>query len=224
MRALGYASKWGCKLSNWHATGIGEVVDGCIDPLANFIVGGKGKVFTTAFMSTLFYICWEHRNQRLFSGDRGLPQLVFHFDQMVEFLEASGSGGGNGNFLATAERWKLPPMGWFKVNTDTAFKEGKAAGAFIVRDEKGTIVRMASRLMTSESAFVAEVRTLEWASELIEKQGWNKVTWATDSDLAVIEILSKNEPEGWSTRHLFLEIKRRFHSFDWVSRLEPQIG
>lgn len=58
-----------------------------------------------------------------------------------------------------------------KANIDATFKGGTAAITFVIRNERGRIIWLASKLITCDSAFIAEIIALDWAIEEIEMQG-----------------------------------------------------
>lgn len=72
---------------------------------------GTRNEFTAVFLSTLFYCCWEHRNQRRHSGEGGFEQLVEEFSETYEL------GKSSVDVLDLDETWKMPMR--------LAFKEGK---------------------------------------------------------------------------------------------------
>lgn len=156
-----------------------DLISGCIDPSGNFGIQGRSKDFTSIFLRTLFYCVWDYRNQKVHLGEPSFMKTVAHFEYMVEeFLVAHSLGETE---KEPVEAWKPPPEGWLKVNTDAAFNGRKAAIAFTVRDELGKILKVASKLVTSESAFTAEVMAMEWATKEIEIQDLRKIIFSTDS-------------------------------------------
>jgi hypothetical protein len=75
-------------------------------------------------------------------------------------------------------RWKAPPQGWVKINTDASFhgETGTASARVIIRDPTGkpllTAWLMLKRCSTAEAeaeAFMEEVRT---AAEWVRQPAW----------------------------------------------------
>lgn len=55
------------------------------------------------------------------------------------------------------ETWAPPPSGVLKVNVDVALSKGKAALAYIARDDSSLLVSEESSLTTAPSAFITEL-------------------------------------------------------------------
>ncbi|KAF3448840.1 hypothetical protein FNV43_RR09554 [Rhamnella rubrinervis] len=68
------------------------------------------------------------------------------------------------------EKWRPPPKDWYKANTDAAFKNGTAALAMVIRDEKGRVLQMFSLLTNANSPLEAEFKALEWAMKLTSEE------------------------------------------------------
>lgn len=115
---------------------------------------------------------------------------------------------------ARMEAWKCPPQGWYKINTDAAFKGGKAAAAWVLRNNSGAIQYMETKLIDCETAMKAEVLVVSLASDCVEAKGWKNIVWSFDSETTVKEINSLGDLEGWRTRLKILQIKARFATFN----------
>lgn len=63
----------------------------------------------------------------------------------------------------TEERWTPPRSGWWKVNYDTAFANGRVAVVVVMRDDFGLIVKAYSKLCMASFAYEAETKVAEWA-------------------------------------------------------------
>ncbi|KAF3437581.1 hypothetical protein FNV43_RR20337 [Rhamnella rubrinervis] len=59
-------------------------------------------------------------------------------------------------------KWCPAPLNWLKANIDAAFKDGIAALAFVLRDENGRVVFLASKLDCAPDAMEAELKALVW--------------------------------------------------------------
>lgn len=53
---------------------------------------------------------------------------------------------------------------WLKVNTDAAFKNGKAAIGLVVRNEIGEIVLIMTKILGCKTTLMAELHAVEWAT------------------------------------------------------------
>lgn len=64
------------------------------------------------------------------------------------------------------DRWIKPPLGWLKINIDAMIRNEKACLAFVVRNDSGKLVLIASKLTSAGSAFDAEVVAILWAAKV----------------------------------------------------------
>lgn len=117
----------------------------------------------------------------------------------------------------------LPLLGRWTVKVGASFVRRKAAFAFIVRNEKGRLVFLASKLGISGSVIAAELQALAWAMEVAEARGWSNLQGYSDSFYATKEVNSNSDPCGWDIRYavLFCREKPAKHnwSLSWISRV-----
>lgn len=85
----------------------------------------------------------------------------------------------------------------------------------VLRNSKGDFVRTSSKILSCESAFIAELYTLKWALELAELHGWINLLWSSYATNLVKEILSEEESEGWSSRDAILPIRSKISCYNW---------
>lgn len=89
-------------------------------------------------------------------------------------------------------------------------------------DDRGKLLVLRTKLIDCASPFDAEVKALEWASDVAEMGSWRKVVWSMDAKLIVDEMLSSEEPNGWETRLDLLNIKERFQNREWILCWHPR--
>lgn len=53
-------------------------------------------------------------------------------------------------------QWSPPKLGWWKINYDVTFANGKAALAFMARDYFGLIIQVSAKCVVASSAFEAK--------------------------------------------------------------------
>lgn len=82
---------------------------------------------------------------------------------------------------------KPPTLGCFKVNTDTAFKDGAAALAVVLRDCNGKVLYLSSPAK-------AELKAIVWALEIAEAKSWINLIWSFDAQSIVKETNSSLDP------------------------------
>lgn len=98
---------------------------------------------------------------------------------------------------------------------DDSFKEGKAAAVLVFHNWTGKILWTKSCLFFCQSARMAEVKALDWASKCAANGNWHNVMWVSDSMEVVKEASSKLPPWNWDSYYHMLIIKERFSNFSW---------
>lgn len=97
-----------------------------------------------------------------------------------------------------------------KVNCDAAFLEGRAALAFVVRDDTCLLVVARSKLLCLSSASEAETKAIEWAiCSSCDILGKN-YCFFSDALVVVNEINTNKDPTGWSTKEVVLKTRQTF--------------
>lgn len=224
---LAFASKWGCLLGKWPTVNIKEVIQGCLNLRSIANLQGLEEEQTFVFLCTLMYCYWNYRNSHVFAKPERMENVVSKFNLLVE--EWVGRQGVDaeqnsdqtlGGGPCDQEGWTTPPERWIKINTDASFKHGKAALGAIARDERGKLIFMAAKVVECDSARLAELFAINWASELAEEQKRFNICWSSDAAEIIKEINSLDDPAGWDSRFPLLCIKERSRSFNWKFFLE----
>ncbi|KAF3449091.1 hypothetical protein FNV43_RR09815 [Rhamnella rubrinervis] len=68
--------------------------------------------------------------------------------------------------------WKPSQAGWIKANTDTAFKDGQVALAFVIRNNMGRLLFPATKLITCTHHHMEELLAVDWAIEHVASCNW----------------------------------------------------
>lgn len=113
------------------------------------------------------------------------------------------------------ETWKPPKRGWWKVNCDTAWVNGKATMAMVVWDEDGLLVMACSKVSSASSAYEAEMKTVEWAVTSAARKPWNKLMFSSSALTVVNEMKSSNDPNGWYMKESVFSIRAMLNSKGW---------
>ncbi|XP_060190653.1 uncharacterized protein LOC132619916 [Lycium barbarum] len=107
------------------------------------------------------------RNKVIFEINRNLWQLAkFKFSWLdiphswpllVQFLEKYKP-----QVTSKAVAWNCPPNGWYKCNTDGAYKSntGQTSSAFCIRNSEGNLVHAWASIIPDASCIVAEAREI----------------------------------------------------------------
>lgn len=125
-------------------------------------------------------------------------------------------------YLKATKNYFPSPFSWIKFNIHASFANGKAALAFVVRDENDVILHFESKIIICESPFKAETFALEWPFEVLEKFNWDKMFWSFDITYVVNEVLNSPNSGGWNTCYSLILIRMRFNHFNRVLNWNPR--
>ncbi|KAF3439960.1 hypothetical protein FNV43_RR18238 [Rhamnella rubrinervis] len=122
------------------------------------------------------------RNEQRHSGKKRIEDFVRILnDNVMDFYNALKVRLDTTSFEKGTETWTRPPSNYLKANTDAAYREGRTALAFVLRDDFGNIVYLASKLERASSPLEAEFMALECALKLSEAHHWSNILWSADS-------------------------------------------
>lgn len=121
-----------------------EIIQQCINPSRERCFQGMEDEMISTFLCTFFYMYWNNRNSFVHAQLKKLENLVTWFNFLVEELATKNKDlemdemPQPTRFEATqSPYWSLPQEGWFKINTDAAYDQGKTVIGMIVRDDRG---------------------------------------------------------------------------------------
>ncbi|KAF3455745.1 hypothetical protein FNV43_RR00387 [Rhamnella rubrinervis] len=175
----------------------------CVDPPIWACTYGLGKEYLTTILACLFYYTWRFRNKVVHGGKRQLMDYVSILNEMTtEFLNNMKQGSSTGCQEIIKEKWIPPTSGWFKINIDAAYKDGKAALALVKLDELGRVMYLAFKLASASTHFEAEIKAIEWAFEIAVEKNWKNIIWSSNALTAMKELLSPSDPISWETRRM----------------------
>ena len=95
---------------------------------------------------------------------------------------------------------------------DAAVGEIASAIALVVRDYQGNLGFLASSIIDITELVSAELKALEWATNLLFEHGWNNIEWCSNAKTIVNDIVFDKKPMSWSLRDDILLIKHRCES------------
>lgn len=141
---------------------IEEMSCDCTNPASISCFKGMDPLFVTVFLCTLFYV-WTSRNLLIHKVGWTLEEATKSFNrQVLDFVaDDFDIAEGPSEFIAAnastdhLDKWSLPSQGWLKINTDASVSLEKSAMAFTVRDSKGDVIEMASKISGHCNAFEA---------------------------------------------------------------------
>lgn len=198
----------------WPGGNIHELIANCLDPPSFLYEGFLDRNTFTIFAFSLFYECWNFRNDRLFDSKMSIQLAAAQMDRMtteswniLKFNLTIEPG--------IEESWIPPPLGEWKVNYDTAFKEGTAVLEVVVRDAFGNLIAAEFKIAKCSSAFEAEVQALVWATFMATEHDWKFLILSTDAYTIVEEVKSNKMPKDWSAGEGVHKIRRALELNNW---------
>lgn len=103
-----------------------------------------------------------------------------------------------------------PRRGWFKVNSDAAWKKdtNRAGIGVMIRDSKGLLCGGSAESMICHSVLEAEAEAALGGLKLALLSNYRKVTMETDSLVLKAGVDGKLENRAWKILPILLEIRR----------------
>lgn len=149
-----------------------------------------GKQFSLVFFYTASGFS---KNKIVHEGDFEFSRMVFMFNQMVEELLRDANLIDVLEFSDQRESeerssWSPPPVGWFKINTNATYKNGKVSIAIVVQDDSGGMILIMTKIIECKNAMCAELAALNWATRISDSRGWSNIIWSSDAKGLVKEI------------------------------------
>jgi ribonuclease HI len=140
---------------------------------------------------------WLRRNQFVFKPDSHfLDPVVNAISYASEFFYLIGSYSKVKNMISTPIKWVVPPLGWFKLNTDGSSlgNPGLAGGGGVIRNHVGDWVGGFSRAFGITTSVQAELRALKDGLNLAIDLGILNLEIEMDSLVAVELVNSITTP------------------------------
>lgn len=66
----------------------------------------------------------------------------------------------------------------------------------VVRNEKGELIMLKSKIMECTSVLAAEMEAMVWGASIATSEGWRDVIWSSDSTTLMREINSSAGPDN----------------------------
>lgn len=217
-RAIDFASRWGVRLDGRNNDNIIEFIKGCLEVKSSPRRASMEERLLPVILSSLFYNVWSLRNLTFFEGKMCITGAVKGLEGMVDKYSLEGQKGEEQTMAENQINrgyWSPLAEGGLAVNTDAAWKDGSGAMAVVVRDSKKGFLLIATRLINARCSEEAKVRTINWASTMLESKNWEKLEWRCDAARVVDQIQHPGEALKWSTRNHILEIRNMFITNWW---------
>lgn len=154
----------------------------------------------------LLWRIWKNRNELISKGKEYNAQEVLtkamEDQEEWERREAEANGprcppNPPARETREAVKWKKPPQGWVKCNTDGAWsKEGNRWGiGWVLRDNQGKVLWVGARaLPRTRTVMEMETEALRWAVLFMSRLNYQNIIFESDAQ-ELIKLL--NSGEGW---------------------------
>lgn len=140
-----------------------------------------------AYLAFLLWEIWKMRNRSVFEGLAPNPRLCLKnaaslLLESVAILEGQIHLQNDNSSQSFPIHWKKPPASFLKCNTDASFSlhSRKASGAYIFRDESGSVSCGAARKFYANSPLGAEALILREAVQVALNLDQKKVIFESD--------------------------------------------
>lgn len=91
-------------------------------------------------------------------------------------------------------KWTPLATSFWKMNVDVTIKSENSAVAMVVKDSKGKDILFKTEIFPCLSPHVAKLKSLLWASEVVELRSWNNIVWSYDASTVVRDIINLKKP------------------------------
>ncbi|RYQ87650.1 hypothetical protein Ahy_B09g095174 [Arachis hypogaea] len=141
----------------------------------------------------ILWSIWKARNMQVYNYIEPNPELVINQARKLEQEYSSHTEEVNKKIMEPSTRskvpvkWRPPPQGWLKLNTDAAFSNVTKTGAAaaVIRDHQGNVLGGTVNNITTRSTLSAEAQAIRKAIILANNLGLQKVTIELDNQVLV---------------------------------------
>lgn len=211
IRALAFATHWGCRLDAWEFEDMRSWLNFCIKPNTRLRLQGKEAKFFTLFKASLFYSMWLYRNNLMFDGKSNLlssaQKLEFSVSEFAQSRIIEETLVECSQDLQGPKAWQPPPEGWIKINVDAGLMDSYTALAMVVRDHRGELLFLVTKLIERRVPYVVELQALQWATNYVKSYSQNKILWAMDTVNVMDDVKMELNPNGQESAHLLRQIQ-----------------
>lgn len=179
-------------------------------------MGKKEKAWFQALIAVIFQNIWRYRNEACSNQKKeGLEKVrtrsIMLTNKYFNHRFADNSSPKPPNTLV---RWKPPPRGQLKVNTDESFtNKGELGGAgFVVRQPNRAEIFAGTRCGQYNSLLKAEAMAVKEAPLFLKDKGFSNLQIETDSNI-LVPILNDQVPIPWILEAIIEDIKLLTYNF-----------
>jgi ribonuclease HI len=176
------------------------------------------KKYDAAVVVSVMWAIWGSRNKYNHGEEKYQPlksmELVYEFVKSLDIPMTE-------SVIADSiiPRWKRPPAGWLKINTDGAISalESSAGAGIVVRDDAGEVVMVEGHKYSHISdPFIAEMLACRDAMLLARSKGWLRVAIETDCQ-TIVKVWNGGNEQRSPCSQLVREMKCLLSNFQGFS-------
>lgn len=104
------------------------------------------------------------------------------------------------------EKWKSPPVSWFKINFDTAIRNTHSAQAAVCRNHFGNIIKMVTEVNPTCSPNLGEAIAAKLAFKLASTLKLNRVIIEGDSQIVISGLSQPGLTQDWRIHPFIINI------------------
>ena len=172
-------------------------------------------------LSFLLWTIWKHRNNVVFRQGTFNPlACLISAKKMTAVWRIRSSMAMEDQPRGTTTkfptiynryvRWQPPHPGRFKLNFDGSAVNSSAAGGFLLRDWRGTVLKAAATNYGHTSSLVAEARAVKDGILMALRTGHNPIDVEGDN-LVVIQALNGSGHVPWQISNIIRDIQHLLH-------------
>ncbi|BFG21667.1 hypothetical protein CerSpe_079410 [Prunus speciosa] len=189
------------------------------------------KNWCLTYISFILWAIWKSRCHFIFEGVKLEPIEVLRSasSSTREFMEVQNSAA-QASFVSRSVdnlsvHWSPPRRGWFKVNSDAAWRKdtNRAGLGVMIRDSEGLLCGGSAEGIICPSVLLAEAKAALGGLKLALDSNYRKVNMETDSLVLKAGVDRKYGNRAWEILPIILEIRRMEALFDavewsWIPR------
>lgn len=204
-----FISHWSFRIDAFSHLTVKSWISLLLDKANNLFNSDTIRSEFLVFTAALFDLIWINRNRFSHaSPPYSVQEIVSRasrnaIDHWKSIITSSTGAGSSPN-----RKWTPPPPGWFKINTDASFVNGKASSSFIIKNSNGSILIAHTQNHDCHDALTAEALALLEACKFLHHFQIKEAIIESDSLNAISFIRSSAGLSHWTAEVVIQKIKR----------------
>jgi hypothetical protein len=210
------SSFWPLDSLKWSLLSLVRLDKGILTPNVSFGIPFADLHLFQIFAAVLCDLLWLSRNQAIHKGV--IPDALKLADN-IKRVSSEHFAAWSSKIKVVKEKWCSPPLGFCKVNFDTAIREGFSAQAAVCRDSNGVILKILSQIRPSCSPVVGEALAAQLASVLATSMKLDRVILEGDSSVVISSLQNPSYVMDWNIDLIIKDTLSIFSSsYVWEAR------